>query len=86
LSKPDEGKPMVQVLVAEDVGIISIALEDALIDAGYGVAGPFGTCAKATEWLNTNQPDLGLLDSFSATDFAWILPDYYAAARCRSSS
>ena len=54
---------MVQVLVAEDVGAISIALEDALTDAGYGVAGPFASCATALEWLDGHQPDLALLDA-----------------------
>src|SRR4051794_18820554 len=58
-----EGRPMVQVLVAEDVGAISIALEDALTDAGYKVAGPFASGAAATEWLHGNQPDLALLDA-----------------------
>lgn len=53
---------MVQVLIAEDVGAISIALEDAVADAGYTVAGPFASCARAMEWLNTHQPDLALLD------------------------
>src|SRR3954471_19804608 len=54
---------MVQVLVAEDVGAISIALEDALTDAGYSVAGPFASCVTALEWLDGNQPDLALLDA-----------------------
>jgi DNA-binding NtrC family response regulator len=54
---------MVQVLVAEDVGAISIALEDALTDAGYTVAGPFGSGAKALAWLNGNRPDVALLDA-----------------------
>jgi DNA-binding response OmpR family regulator len=54
---------MVQVLVAEDVGAISIALEDALTDAGYTVAGPFGSSANALEWLDENRPDLALLDA-----------------------
>jgi DNA-binding response OmpR family regulator len=54
---------MVQVLVAEDIGAISIALEDALADAGYAVAGPFASCATAMEWLDGNRPDLALLDA-----------------------
>jgi DNA-binding response OmpR family regulator len=54
---------MVQVLVAEDVGAISLALEDALTDAGYAVAGPFASCATALEWLDGNRPDLALLDA-----------------------
>jgi DNA-binding response OmpR family regulator len=54
---------MVQVLIAEDVGVISIALEDAVADAGYTVAGPFGSGAEALEWLAGNRPDLALLDA-----------------------
>jgi DNA-binding response OmpR family regulator len=54
---------MAQVLVAEDVGAISVALEDALTDAGYAVAGPFASGVAAMEWLHANQPDLALLDA-----------------------
>jgi len=54
---------LVQVLVAEDVGAISIALEDVLADAGFTVAGPFASCAAAMEWLKTGRPDLAVLDS-----------------------
>ena len=53
---------MARVLVAEDEGAISIALEDALADDGYTVAGPFSTCARAQAWLVENTPDLALLD------------------------
>src|SRR4051812_14786635 len=60
---PIEGTSMVQVLVAEDVGAISIALEDALADAGYEVAGPFASCATAMAWLDGHAPDLALLDA-----------------------
>jgi CheY-like chemotaxis protein len=57
-----EDKPMTQVLVAEDEGAISIALEDALTDGGYTVAGPFSSHATALAWLQDNTPDLALLD------------------------
>jgi DNA-binding response OmpR family regulator len=53
---------MTRVLVAEDQGAISIALEDTLGDEGYAVAGPFSTCSRAHEWLQHNTPDLALLD------------------------
>jgi CheY-like chemotaxis protein len=49
-------------LLAEDEGAISIALEDALADDGYTVAGPFSTCARAQAWLVENTPELALLD------------------------
>jgi DNA-binding response OmpR family regulator len=54
---------MPQVLVAEDVGAISLALEDALTDAGFAVAGPFASGAEAITWLEANRPDLALLDA-----------------------
>jgi CheY-like chemotaxis protein len=41
---------MSQVLVAEDSAAISLCLEDALIESGYSVAGPFNSCAAAMEW------------------------------------
>jgi len=54
---------MVRVLLAEDVGAISIALEDALADAGYTVVGSFASGGKALEWLNSNHPDMAVLDA-----------------------
>jgi DNA-binding response OmpR family regulator len=54
---------MGQVLVAEDVGAISLALEDALTDAGYEVAGPFASGAAAMAWLQTNRPNAAVLDA-----------------------
>ena len=53
---------MAQVLVAEDVAAISLALEDALSDGGYTVAGPFANGSTALAWLQDNTPDLALLD------------------------
>jgi DNA-binding response OmpR family regulator len=49
-------------LLAEDEAAISLALEDALTDAGFRVAGPFAYCARALEWLRDNTPDAALLD------------------------
>jgi DNA-binding response OmpR family regulator len=53
---------MVQVLVAEDIGVISLALEDTLADGGYTVAGPFASRATASAWLREHTPDVALLD------------------------
>ena len=53
---------MTQVLVAEDVAAISLCLEDALVESGYTVAGPFSTGSSALEWLRENTPDLAVLD------------------------
>ena len=53
---------MTRVLVAEDEGVIGIALEDALAEAGYAIAGPFSSCSRAEDWLKNATPDLALLD------------------------
>jgi DNA-binding response OmpR family regulator len=53
---------MVQVLIAEDVGAISLALEDTLQDGGYTVAGPFASRESASAWLRDHTPDVALLD------------------------
>jgi DNA-binding response OmpR family regulator len=52
----------VLALVLEDEAIISLALEDALTDAGFQVAGPFSHCARAIAWMEDHTPDVGLLD------------------------
>ena len=41
---------------------IGIALEDALADEGYTVAGPFASRSSACASLEDNTPDLALLD------------------------
>ena len=54
-------KPL--VLVAEDEAIIALELEDSLTSAGFGVAGPFSTCAEAEAWLKAGEPDAAILDN-----------------------
>jgi len=54
-------KPL--VLILEDEALIALNLRDELQDAGYGVAGPFTTCAAALEWLETETPDTAILDA-----------------------
>jgi DNA-binding response OmpR family regulator len=56
------GQPPRRVLVAEDYGAISLMLDQELRDAGFEVAGPFGSCAAALVWLNAETPDAGILD------------------------
>ena len=53
---------MTQVLVAEDMAAISLSLEDALVESGYTVAGPFNSCLSMIRWLQEHTPDLALLD------------------------
>jgi DNA-binding NtrC family response regulator len=55
--------PFCLVLLVEDEAIIAMNLEDDLQRAGYGTAGPFGTCAAALDWMSGNTPDLAILDT-----------------------
>jgi DNA-binding response OmpR family regulator len=51
------------VLLLEDEALIAVALQADLEDAGYGVAGPFVTCASALDWLAGSRPDRAVLDT-----------------------
>jgi DNA-binding response OmpR family regulator len=51
------------VLLLDDDTMAGIAIEDELVDAGYRVAGPFATCKDALRWLETESPDLAILDA-----------------------
>jgi DNA-binding response OmpR family regulator len=51
------------VLLAADEAIQALALQYELDDAGYGVAGPFATCADAMAWLAIETPDVAVLDT-----------------------
>jgi DNA-binding response OmpR family regulator len=50
-----------RVLVVESNAVIGMDLADQLEEEGYTVAGPFA-CAVAAEWLQSNSPDLAILD------------------------
>lgn len=51
------------VLLLEDEALIAVALQADLEDAGYTVAGPFVACAAALGWLESQKPDLAILDT-----------------------
>src|SRR5688500_12941920 len=51
------------VLILEDEAIIALNLQDELQDAGYSIGGPFTTCAEALCWLESNTPDVAVLDT-----------------------
>ncbi|WP_114947495.1 response regulator [Microvirga calopogonii] len=61
MTEQANGRPL--VLVLEDEALIALNLQDELQNAGYGVAGPFTTCAAALEWLGTNSPNTAILDA-----------------------
>lgn len=63
------------VLVVEDNGLIGLALEDDLKEAGYEVAGPFSTCAEATQYVARSQPDAAILDVNLNDGTCWSLAD-----------
>ena len=50
------------VLLLEDEALIGVALQADLEEAGYTVAGPFMTCARALDWLRSHRPDFAILD------------------------
>jgi DNA-binding NtrC family response regulator len=52
-----------RVLLAADEAIQALALQYELEDAGYGVAGPFATCADGMAWLAVEMPDVAVLDT-----------------------
>ena len=61
MSKHSASMPL--VLVLEDEALIALDLQDGLQDSGYRVAGPFTTCADALSWLQTETPDVAILDT-----------------------
>jgi DNA-binding response OmpR family regulator len=52
----------VRCLLAEDQALIGMALEAYLEDAGYDVAGPFATSAAALASLETQPPQVAIID------------------------
>jgi DNA-binding response OmpR family regulator len=51
------------IFLAEDDTLIGLNLEDDFRDVGYDVAGPFSTCAAASEWLKGNSPEVAVIDA-----------------------
>jgi len=49
-------------LIVEDQALIGMSLEAYLEDAGYDVVGPFMRRAQALAWLETDTPELAVLD------------------------
>jgi DNA-binding response OmpR family regulator len=61
MDRPSYDNPL--ILLLEDEALIAFNLQDELQDAGYEVAGPFGDCSAALEWLQTAKPDAAILDA-----------------------
>ena len=50
-------------MLLEDEALIAVTLQADLEEAGYTVAGPFVTCARALDWLRSHRPDCAILDT-----------------------
>ena len=50
------------VLALEDSAVHGALVEGALSRAGARLAGPFTSCSDAASWLESNTPDLAVLD------------------------
>ena len=50
-------------MLVEDEPMIALALEEEFIEAMFSVSGPFRTCAAALSALNSELPDVAVLDS-----------------------
>ena len=51
-----------KVLVVEDEALVAMLVEDALLDAGFGVMGPAATVEEAMALLARERPDAVVLD------------------------
>jgi CheY-like chemotaxis protein len=51
-----------KVLVVEDEALVAMLVEDALLDAGFGVMGPAATVEEAMNILARERPDAVVLD------------------------
>ncbi len=60
---PEYSQSCCLVLLVEDEALVAMNLQDDLKEAGYAVVGPFDTCAAALAWLETETPDLAVLDT-----------------------
>ena len=50
-------------MIVEDEAIIAMSLEDALVEEGFRIVGPFSACAEALRALADVVPDLAILDA-----------------------
>lgn len=51
-----------RILVVEDEALVAMLVEDALLDAGFGVMGPAATVDEAMALLARERPDAVVLD------------------------
>lgn len=56
-------RPNLTVLIVEDEALIAMDIEMMVEEHGYDVLGPASSVDKALKLLETNRPDVGLLDA-----------------------
>nr|WP_255726500.1 response regulator [Microvirga sp. ACRRW] len=49
-------------MIVEDQALIGMSLEASLEESGFAVEGPFMSIAQALNWLESDAPDIALLD------------------------
>jgi DNA-binding response OmpR family regulator len=68
-----------RVLVVEDEALVAMLVEDALLDAGFGVIGPAATVEEAMSLLARERPDAVVLDLNLAGETSTPVADALAA-------
>jgi DNA-binding response OmpR family regulator len=68
-----------KVLVVEDEALVAMLVEDALLDAGFGVMGPAATVEEALALLDHERPDAVVLDLNLAGETSTPVADLLAA-------
>ena len=68
-----------KVLVVEDEALVAMLVEDALLDAGFGVIGPAATVEEALSLLQRERPDAVVLDLNLAGETSTPVADELAA-------
>ncbi|MER8857573.1 response regulator [Mesorhizobium sp. M0757] len=53
---------VLSVVVLEDEALIALDVEQSLCDAGYNVLAVLPSSSEALEWLQSNSPDVAVLD------------------------
>jgi DNA-binding response OmpR family regulator len=79
MTTQDNGKAEARVLVVEDEALVAMLVEDALLDAGFGVIGPAATVAEALDLLGQDKPDAAVLDLNLAGETSVPVADALAA-------
>ena len=68
-----------RILVVEDEALVAMLVEDALMDAGFGIIGPAATVEEALRLLNDERPDAVVLDLNLAGETSTPVADELAA-------